>query len=177
MPRGLSAPDLEKILEVTRALAAPFDLLAMLTTVTAAARQVLQAERAWREVELPFGFDPVLSLVFSPTDPQLQTLFAGTENQGLWVSTDAGESWSRLAEDTLVDPLNAILASGSDLLADTSAALWYSMDGGASWTDILPEEYAGQEISAILAPKGVGPGSLLLVGFTDGSIQPVRLAV
>ena len=46
MPRGLSAPDLAKILEVTRALAAPFDLLAMLTTVTAAARQVLQAERA-----------------------------------------------------------------------------------------------------------------------------------
>lgn len=44
--RGLSAQDLQKILDVTRALAAPFDLLAMLGEVTAAARQVLQAERA-----------------------------------------------------------------------------------------------------------------------------------
>lgn len=44
--RGLSAQDLQKVLDVTRALAAPFDLLAMLGEVTAAARQVLQAERA-----------------------------------------------------------------------------------------------------------------------------------
>jgi sigma-B regulation protein RsbU (phosphoserine phosphatase) len=44
--RGLSAQDLQTILDVTRALAAPFDLDAMLAAVTAAARQVLQAERA-----------------------------------------------------------------------------------------------------------------------------------
>jgi phosphoserine phosphatase RsbU/P len=44
--RGLSAQDLQKVLEVTRALAAPFDLMTMLSEVTAAARQVLQAERA-----------------------------------------------------------------------------------------------------------------------------------
>jgi phosphoserine phosphatase RsbU/P len=44
--RGLSAGDLQKVLDVTRALAAPFDLMTMLSEVTAAARQVLQAERA-----------------------------------------------------------------------------------------------------------------------------------
>jgi len=44
--RGLSAQDLQKVLEVTRALAAPFNLMTMLSEVTAAARQVLQAERA-----------------------------------------------------------------------------------------------------------------------------------
>jgi phosphoserine phosphatase len=44
--RGLSAQDLQRVLEVTRALAAPFDLFTMLSEVTAAARQVLQAERA-----------------------------------------------------------------------------------------------------------------------------------
>ena len=43
---GLSAADLSKILEVTRGLAAPFDLTTMLTEVTAAARQVLHAERS-----------------------------------------------------------------------------------------------------------------------------------
>jgi phosphoserine phosphatase len=43
---GLSQQDMEAILDVTRALAAPFDLLTMLATVTAAARQVLRAERS-----------------------------------------------------------------------------------------------------------------------------------
>ena len=46
-PRGnLSTEDLAILLEVTRSLAAPFDLLSMLTAVTAAARQVLRAERS-----------------------------------------------------------------------------------------------------------------------------------
>ena len=43
---ALSARDLAAILEVTRGLAAPFDLTTMLTAVTAAARQVLRAERS-----------------------------------------------------------------------------------------------------------------------------------
>ena len=43
---SLSARDLAVILEVTRGLAAPFDLNTMLATVTAAARQVLNAERS-----------------------------------------------------------------------------------------------------------------------------------
>jgi len=43
---GLSAADMAVILEVTRGLAAPFDLTTMLTEVTGAARQVLNAERS-----------------------------------------------------------------------------------------------------------------------------------
>ena len=42
---GLSADDLATLLEVTRRLASPFDLMSMLGVVTAAARQVLSAER------------------------------------------------------------------------------------------------------------------------------------
>jgi phosphoserine phosphatase len=42
----LSASDLQAILAVTRALAAPFDLYAMLGEVVGAAKQVLRAERA-----------------------------------------------------------------------------------------------------------------------------------
>lgn len=43
---GLSANDLRVILEVTRGLAAPFDLMAMLAEVTRAARQVLGGDRS-----------------------------------------------------------------------------------------------------------------------------------
>ncbi len=43
--RGLSARDMRAILEVTSALAAPFDLMTMLGEVVAAAKQVLGADR------------------------------------------------------------------------------------------------------------------------------------
>jgi len=43
--RPLSASDLQAILDVTKALAEPFDLTTMLNEVVAAAKQVLQAER------------------------------------------------------------------------------------------------------------------------------------
>lgn len=43
--RGLSARDMEALLSVTRTLAAPFDLITMLTQVANAAKQVLNAER------------------------------------------------------------------------------------------------------------------------------------
>src|SRR5690349_4120789 len=43
--RPLSTQDLEAILDVTKALAAPFDLMTMLGEVVAAAKQVLRAER------------------------------------------------------------------------------------------------------------------------------------
>jgi hypothetical protein len=42
---GLSAQDMQAILAVTRALAAPFDLTTMLAEVVNAAKQVLGAER------------------------------------------------------------------------------------------------------------------------------------
>jgi sigma-B regulation protein RsbU (phosphoserine phosphatase) len=45
-PQVLSQQDLQSILAVTRALAAPFDLASMLAAVTAAACQVLHVERA-----------------------------------------------------------------------------------------------------------------------------------
>lgn len=129
--------------------------------------------RAWREIELPFGYDAVLSLALSPSYSANQTLFAGTENNGLWVSHDEGESWSRLAEDAITDPVNSLLLSGTDLLAQTGAGLWLSTDGGATFTNRLPAAYAEREISALLAPQGLRPGAPLLAAFTDGGIEVV----
>jgi phosphoserine phosphatase len=67
--RALSRADLQAILGVTRALAAPFDLMTMLGTVVAAAKQVLDAERGsvWLHdpatdelvLEVATGIEPV----------------------------------------------------------------------------------------------------------------------
>ena len=73
-PRGLSVPDMEVILAVTSKLAAPFDLMTMLSEVVNAAKQVLHADRGsvWLYeaptdelvLEIATGIEPVRS-VFS----------------------------------------------------------------------------------------------------------------
>jgi photosystem II stability/assembly factor-like uncharacterized protein len=132
--------------------------------------------RAWREIELPFGYDAVLSVALSPRYAQDHTVYAGTENQGLWVSADEGETWQRLAEETIEDPVNAILVTEKDgLLALTSVALWHSTGGGATWTNRLPDSYADRDLSAVLAPQGFGPGAQVLVGLTDGNVEVIKI--
>jgi photosystem II stability/assembly factor-like uncharacterized protein len=129
--------------------------------------------RAWREVELPFGFDAVISLSISPAFGEDHRLYASTENQGIWVSNDEGEHWSRLAEGLVEDPVNHLLVAGNELLAVTADALWYSADGGVNWENRLEGADAGLEISAVLPPQAFGPGSALLVGMNGGDIQVI----
>ena len=131
--------------------------------------------RAWREIELPFGFDAVLSLAFSPNYQADRTLYAGSESQGLWATTDEGESWQPLAEGIIEDPINTLLVSEGSLLAVTSSALWHSAGSGAAWTNRLPAAYAEREISSITAPHGIQPGAELLAGFDDGAVEAVKL--
>jgi len=64
----LSAEDLERILGVTSALAAPFDLMTMLGEVVNAAKQVLQAERGSVWLYEP-GTDELLLLVATGIAP------------------------------------------------------------------------------------------------------------
>ncbi|MGD0610251.1 MAG: hypothetical protein ABSB41_01960 [Anaerolineales bacterium] len=132
--------------------------------------------RAWREVELPFGFDAVISLAISPNYTEDHCIYIGSEDLGLWESADEGEHWIQLAKNQLSDPVNAILVSRNELLAVNAVGLWHSADGGTSWINCLPKEYTGFEISAVLAPQGIGFGATLLAGFTNGSIKPVMIA-
>ena len=132
--------------------------------------------RAWREVELPFGYDPVISLALSPRYGEDHRLYIGCETRGLWVSSDEGDHWLRLAEGNLPDAVNSILVSGSDLVAATGDGLWQAVEDKTQWISRLPRQYQALGITAVLAPQGTGPGSALLVGFADGSVHPVTLS-
>jgi photosystem II stability/assembly factor-like uncharacterized protein len=131
--------------------------------------------RAWREVDAPFGFEAVLCLGLSPNFARDGLLYAGTETQGLWGSWDAGETWRRLGEQELIDPVNALHTDGPTVTAVTSIGLWHSTDGGSTWTNRLPEWLSEREIAAALAPNGAAPGSAVLAGFIDGGVAPVQI--
>jgi photosystem II stability/assembly factor-like uncharacterized protein len=130
--------------------------------------------RAWREIELPFGYEAVLCMAISPNFAADGTLYAGSEGLGLWVTHDCAVTWQRLAEEQIIEPVNAIQLNGSTLFAFTSTQLWCSTDAGATWSDRMPAHLSGTELSAALAPSTAAQA--ILAGLMDGSIETISLA-
>ncbi|MDW8071055.1 MAG: hypothetical protein RMK79_06215, partial [Anaerolineae bacterium] len=131
--------------------------------------------RSWRPLSFPPELAPVLSLAVSPAYPEDETLFAGTEACGLYVSRDDGQSWQRVSPELFPETVNTVLIStGSSgalhLAVATDSVLYVSYDTGNTWYHLelgLPED---EGISTMAAPSGVQPGMPLLVGVTDGRI-------
>ena len=131
--------------------------------------------RAWREVDLPVGYEAVLSLALSADFARDGMLLAGTETQGLLLSTDAGESWQRLRADLFTEAINAIhlppnFSACPEILALHAGTLIHSTDRGETWTPWRENILADEEVTAILAPQGFDAGLLVLVGLADGNV-------
>lgn len=74
------------------------------------------------------------SYVWSTTvDRTTGDVFAGTVGEGLWRSTNGGDSFTRLAE-TLITDVRTIASDGARLLAGGRAGVHRSTDGGLTWT-------------------------------------------
>ncbi|MDF1513236.1 MAG: hypothetical protein P1S60_05460 [Anaerolineae bacterium] len=129
--------------------------------------------RAWREVDLPVGYDPVVSLALSPSFGTDGILFAGTENQGLLQSIDQGRSWIRVSHGVIHQSVNGILLSPDFPLHPTililhDDILLLSRDEGKTWA---PLEVELADITACYAPAGLEPGATIMVGLLDGSVR------
>lgn len=104
----------------------------------------------------------VSSLAFDPHDPR--TIYAGTgegyfredvrgtalplRGNGIFVTRDAGASWTQLASTRGADFqwVNDLAVSAHDsnrLYAATRTGLWRSLDGGATWRNSLPVSVKG----------------------------------
>jgi len=90
----------------------------------------------------------VLSFAFDPR--QLDVQYAGTLDNGIWKSTDAGETWSRVLPTASLDVVTALAVDPGDsdriyaaidhfasdsppLMAPLTGEIWRSEDGGATW--------------------------------------------
>ena len=132
--------------------------------------------RAWREVDLPVGFEAVLCLAPSTTFERDGVLFAGTENKSLLVSRDEGETWQQLTDKFVDEPINGLIVSPNfaenpELVVLSNGLVWMSRDGGASWTQLwaeLAEE--SREVSALFAPRGFEKGQKVWLGMYGGEI-------
>lgn len=126
---------------------------------------------AWRPTGDALANIAVNSLVMDPRDNQ--RLYAGTgegyfretvrgtglplRGGGIFVSTDAGESWSilestRNSDFHFVNDLFVSSVDSSRIYAATRTGVFRSSDGGQSWTQILPGAASGGCLDLVARP-------------------------
>lgn len=120
--------------------------------------------RAWREIDFPMDAAPAISLAAAGG-----VLFAGTEQNGLYISQDDGVNWQQLAPDRIHGAVHQVLVDGFDIIAVLDDGIYYSMDQGKSWE----VRYAAESenlISNVVVPLGLRPEHPLWVGFSNGEV-------
>jgi photosystem II stability/assembly factor-like uncharacterized protein len=132
--------------------------------------------RAWREINFPTDLAPVLSLTLSPHFPADGTLFAGTETNGLFKSTDHGQTWQPIAVEIPRGPINAIILNTGatpdlHILIVAGSHLLVSRDGGQTWHAWNPDYQAKHSFAAIAAPQGLAPNAPLLIGTVEDGVE------
>lgn len=119
--------------------------------------------RAWRELALPSGGAPVLSVTCAG-----EQLLVGTESAGAFASDDGGHSWRELGAGLRDGAVNLLVAptpaTPAHLLAILDETLLVSRDGGGAWAAVTAP------VTAALAPEGLAAGAPILVGRPDGEI-------
>ena len=138
------------------------------------------AGRSWQAVDLPVGYEAVISLALSPYFAEDGTLLAGTETRGLLCSQDRGAHWRSLGQPVLSNAIDQILLSPDyprepRLLVLHDGALFVSDDAGAVWKRWYEPSLENEAATAVLAPRGLGTDASLWLGLEDG--QTIRIQV
>ena len=67
---------------------------------------------------------------------QGSNLFAGTQGQGVFLSTNNGSSWTAVNSGLTSLSVSALVANGTNLFAGTSGGAFLSTNGGTTWTAV-----------------------------------------
>jgi photosystem II stability/assembly factor-like uncharacterized protein len=134
--------------------------------------------KSWREILLPFGNDPILSMALSHNYGEDGCLWISSENHGLWFSDDHGIHWEAEKDFSAVSPLNSVQifrgSAGEQQIAvmSTDWIKYRSLSDQTEhrWAEFQPGVTEGHQLMALCAPSGIGPGRSFWVGFSDGQI-------
>lgn len=128
--------------------------------------------RAWRETGFDTNFAPVLSIVLSPDFARDGTLFAGTESNGVFYSTDRGDSWMQLTDDLIDGPINDLWICGDGIYALLDTTVAVSCDWGSTWSVWKDDLVFEQGAASMLALPGTDADPVLLIGLMrDGILR------
>src|SRR4029077_1906032 len=79
----------------------------------------------------------VIAVAVDPLSPNI--VYAGTQNEGVFKSTDYGETWASVGSGLsgAITYLTVDPTKSGQLFASTATAFYLSEDGGKSWTSVL----------------------------------------
>lgn len=117
--------------------------------------------RAWRESGFPSEFAPILSLAYldlSSNGEDETLLFAGSEENGFFVSRGEGERWDQIAPDALPGSVNQLQIlrkpdGEAQIYALAEDGVLISRDVGQNWDYLVQTE---EQATAILVPDCSG---------------------
>ena len=89
-----------------------------------------QSYAQWQKTNLPSS-SKVNTLAISDS-----SIYAGTEGDGIFVSTDNGENWTSINEGLQNKVIHSIFISGTTIFAGTEAGASFSTNKGLNWNTI-----------------------------------------
>jgi photosystem II stability/assembly factor-like uncharacterized protein len=125
----------------------------------------INAGRSWRDLDFPIELAPVLTLAIDKNG----TIYAGTENEGLYTSHDDGKTWDQLLTG-FVEQI--YLDTDGIILIIRDSAIKYSKNGGKTWETRMGSGVES-DISCLAAPLGLDPTHPLLVGLSTGKVTAI----
>lgn len=135
--------------------------------------------RSWRDRDDSLKLGATTCLAASTGKDGTRTwLVAGTEQEGLWKSSDLGASWQRIASAQRTGIINAVLTADQFLddptqLIVAEEGILYSPDGGTTWVDWNESYGKDNGFLTAIAPYGLHLSNPILLGGVNGGIYRV----
>lgn len=130
---------------------------------------------SWNKLPLPIVQPIVRAVDVSPAYAGDRTVFVGTDGQGVWRSTDAGELWTDVsaglpatlkARSLCTSPSYA--TDQTVFLASWASGIWRSTAGGAGWADVSGG--IDPKIQALAVSPDFSQDSMLLAAGKPGRL-------
>ena len=123
--------------------------------------------------------DPSYSLEMDPSDSLV--LYAGTENDGLFLSFNGGESWTGATGETItgitaieVDPFTCFIPPCTDIyVASQDSGIWVSRDRGETWEQ-MNDGLKETTVTALTIYSYLVSTSILYAGTEEGKLYKIQ---
>lgn len=90
---------------------------------------------SWSRRQLGSPLVYVVAVAVDPLSPNI--VYAGTQNEGVFKSTDYGDTWKSAKSLPSIAYLTPDPSQSGSLFASTGTAFYLSEDGGSTWTNVL----------------------------------------
>ncbi|RPJ52367.1 MAG: hypothetical protein EHM21_00380, partial [Chloroflexi bacterium] len=123
------------------------------------------AGQSWRAVVMANPAPTVSSLAISPNYSRDETVFAGTMEDGVFISRDGGERWvtwnfGLLDLNVMCLGISPDFANDETVFAGTESGIFRSTNGGRAWREIEVPFGFDAVISLALSPQYAGDRTL-----------------